>query len=109
MKNTKHWRPALVAGLLCVGLLLLSDGSRVLNASAAGDVEPVIEKLKNAIAESGAEVSISFKDYEAVKTFTIHNIKMHAASLMKVPVMIEVFKQADQGKFSLDDKIKVTN
>lgn len=109
MKNTKHWRTVLVAGLLCVGLLSLSDSSAVLNASAAVDVEPVIEKLKNAIAESGAEVSVSFKDCETTETFTIHNVLMHAASLMKVPVMIEVFKQADQGKFSLDDKIKVTN
>lgn len=33
----------------------------------------------------------------------------HAASTMKTPVMIEVFKQAKQGKFSLSDSIEVKN
>ncbi len=33
----------------------------------------------------------------------------HAASTMKTPVMIEVFRQARQGKFSLSDSIEVRN
>ncbi len=33
----------------------------------------------------------------------------HAASTMKTPVMIEVFKQAEQGKFNLSDSILVKN
>jgi beta-lactamase class A len=33
----------------------------------------------------------------------------HAASTMKTPVMIEVFKQAEQGKFSLQDSITLKN
>ncbi len=33
----------------------------------------------------------------------------HAASTMKTPVMIEVFKQAKQGKFNLSDSITVKN
>ncbi len=33
----------------------------------------------------------------------------HAASTMKTSVMIEVFKQAEQGKFSLDDSLAVIN
>lgn len=35
--------------------------------------------------------------------------KFHAASTMKTPVMIELFKQADEGKFSLQDSIIVKN
>jgi beta-lactamase class A len=34
---------------------------------------------------------------------------VHAASTMKVAVMIEVFKQAEDGKFGLDDRITVRN
>lgn len=37
------------------------------------------------------------------------NEKFHAASTMKTPVMIELFKQADEGKFSLQDSIIVKN
>ena len=33
----------------------------------------------------------------------------HAASTMKTPVMIEVFKQAQQGKFGLDDHLIIKN
>lgn len=33
----------------------------------------------------------------------------HAASTMKTPVMIEVFKQAEQGKFSVYDSIRIEN
>ncbi len=33
----------------------------------------------------------------------------HAASTMKTPVMIEVFKQAREGKFRLEDKLTVKN
>ncbi len=34
---------------------------------------------------------------------------LHAASTMKVPVMIEVFRQAEQGRFALDDSLAVIN
>ncbi|MFB6229982.1 MAG: serine hydrolase [Salinibacter sp.] len=33
----------------------------------------------------------------------------HAASTMKTPVMIELYRQAQQGKFNLDDSIRVEN
>ena len=33
----------------------------------------------------------------------------HAASTMKTPVMIEIFKQAAENKFNLDDSIEVKN
>lgn len=35
--------------------------------------------------------------------------KFHAASTMKVPVMIELFKQAEQGKINLNDSILLKN
>ncbi|MGD8278492.1 MAG: serine hydrolase [Gemmatimonadota bacterium] len=35
--------------------------------------------------------------------------EMHAASTMKVPVMIEVYRQAEAGRFSLDDALPVTD
>jgi beta-lactamase class A len=35
--------------------------------------------------------------------------KYHAASTMKTPVMIEVFKQAAEGKFSLNDSFVIKN
>ena len=101
MINKKFWIFVSAAGLFCLGFW---------NSHAASDIQPLIEKLENAIAISGAEVSIVFEDLETDETIEINAEKMmHAASLMKVPVMIEVFRQAEQGKFSLDEKIAVTN
>ncbi|MBI1750878.1 MAG: serine hydrolase [Acidobacteria bacterium] len=36
-------------------------------------------------------------------------LSMHAASTMKIPVMIELFAQARTGKFRLDDELSVKN
>jgi len=36
-------------------------------------------------------------------------ILMHAASTMKVPVMIVIFNRAEQGQFSLDDSLMIRN
>ena len=36
-------------------------------------------------------------------------VQMHAVSTMKVPVMMDVFTQADQGRFALTDSILVAN
>ncbi|MBN2246182.1 MAG: serine hydrolase, partial [Candidatus Aminicenantes bacterium] len=55
-------------------------------------------------------MSLAFKDLESGEELLFQAEEMmHAASLMKVPVMIELFRQAEKGKFSLKDEITVTN
>ncbi|MEX0884750.1 MAG: serine hydrolase [Cyclobacteriaceae bacterium] len=49
------------------------------------------------LEEAGAELFINEKE------------EFHAASTMKTPVMIEIFKQAKSGKFSLEDSILIVN
>ena len=95
-----HRKIVLAVVLLCAGIV---------NVSAAADVKPLAERLKDAVAESGAEVSVAFRDLESMDYFSVNPVEMHAASLMKVPVMIEVFRQAEHGKYSLDKKIIVKN
>ncbi|MGH7450579.1 MAG: serine hydrolase [bacterium] len=57
-----------------------------------------------------AEIGVAFRDLETGKEFFFNERKMmHAASTMKVPVMIEVFRQAEQRKFRLDDSLVVEN
>jgi beta-lactamase class A len=57
-----------------------------------------------------AEIGVAFRDLETGKEFFFNERQMmHAASTMKVPVMIEVFRQAEQGKFRLDDSLIVKN
>ncbi len=49
------------------------------------------------LKQNGAHIFINEKE------------NFHAASTMKTPVMIEVFNQAEQGKFNLDDSLTVIN
>jgi beta-lactamase class A len=37
------------------------------------------------------------------------SVSVHAASTMKVPVMLEVFRQAGEGRFVLDDSLLISN
>ena len=57
-----------------------------------------------------AEIAVSFYDFTTGQYFGYRDtVMMHAASTMKVPVMIEVFRQAEAGKFSLEDSVRVKN
>lgn len=95
--------------LLGLAILFLFYGHQSKEVSASNR-EALKERLEKEIQASGAEVGIAFKDLESSENLFINAKEMmHAASLMKVPVMIEVFKQAEQGKFDLDDPRRVKN
>jgi len=54
--------------------------------------------------------AVAFKLVGAASSLLINErVMFHAASTMKTPVMIEVFRQAQEGRFSLDDSINVRN
>lgn len=72
------------------------------------------EKLKTAIQAKLSTVeggfAVAFKDLQTGQTLFINEREnFHAASTMKTPVMIEVFKQAKAGKFKLTDSLVVKN
>ncbi len=57
-----------------------------------------------------AEIGVAYRDLETGREFFFNEKQMlHAASTMKVPVMIEVFRQAERGKFRLDDSLLIKN
>jgi beta-lactamase class A len=67
-------------------------------------------QLRSAIAASGAEVSLAFKTLDGRSEVLIDAERpFHAASTMKVPVLIELFKQAEAGKLSLEDSLVIRN
>ena len=54
--------------------------------------------------------AVAFKDLKTGREIKINDKETyHAASTMKTPVMIEVYKQAAEGKFSLNDSIELKN
>lgn len=72
------------------------------------NLKPEIEKL---IATSGAEkVSVAVYDLETKQTFLLNETEnFHAASTMKLPIMMEVFRRANDKKLNLLEKVEVKN
>lgn len=71
----------------------------------------LITALERIIESSPAEsISIAFYDLETGAEALIEpDTRYHPASTMKVPVMIEVYQQARERRFALDDRIPVRN
>jgi beta-lactamase class A len=70
----------------------------------------LVSKIPERIKEYGAKsVGIYFESSDE-KTFTYNeNQVYHAASTMKVPVMMEVFRQVESGELKLDQPVKIEN
>ena len=62
------------------------------------------------IAASGARAGVYFHDLSRGDSLLAGaHLRFHAASTMKVPVMIQLYRDRDAGQLSLDDSIPVTN
>jgi beta-lactamase class A len=67
-------------------------------------------ELRRIVAASGAEVAIAYRTVDGARELLIDADRpFHAASTMKIPVMIELFRQAQAGSLSLDDEIPIRN
>ena len=75
-------------------------------------VDPMVDLLaavQPLIQESGEEIAVYFQDLESRDSLLIApDLRMHAASTMKVPVMIQLYLDRDAGLFSLDDSLEIT-
>ncbi len=57
-----------------------------------------------------AVFAVAVKDLSSGETFLYNDqLEFHAASTMKTPVLVEAYKQAKEGKFSLSDSMLVKN
>jgi len=68
--------------------------------------------IREAIASAGAEVAVVWQPLDAQPSERLAinaRERFHAASTMKVPIMIELFRRAAAGDLRLDDTMLVTN
>jgi beta-lactamase class A len=62
------------------------------------------------VKPTGADVAVAFGSVEGDPQLAIRaDEPFHAASTMKIPVMIELFRQADAGRLSLSEPLPVRN
>jgi beta-lactamase class A len=67
--------------------------------------------IASRIAETpGADVAVSYRDLQTHDSLDLRaDVDFHAASTMKVPVMIEVLRAVDEGRLRLDQDILLIN
>ena len=98
--------------LTLIGMVLVAAsvaGPSSAQAQGVTDTRAAIERL---IAASGAEVGVAWRPLDAKPGEEIlinADVRFHAASTMKVPVMIELFRRVEAGQLKLDDTVLVTN
>lgn len=83
----------------------------ILLASVMQAPDSLRARIEARIAQvPGAVVGLSYLDLASGDSLHINaDTSLHAASTMKVPVMIEFFRQADRGERSLDERMLLRN
>jgi beta-lactamase class A len=81
------------------------------SATAAATVDDLRMRLEQRVAQTaGALVGLSYIDLRTGESVHLNaDTSFHAASTMKVPVMIELFRQVDRGELRLDQGVVLRN
>jgi beta-lactamase class A len=98
--------PRSIVFLFSISILITSC------AEPPGDPLPELEEDIHAeLSRSPGTFALAFRDLgDTSRTLLINDtVLFHAASTMKTPVMIEVYKQAEQGRFEMGDSIVIKN
>src|SRR5215211_6409364 len=113
MNNILHCNPYFLIRFSTIALVsfFIIQTSLVTSAKTKNRVNDSKAKIEALIKQSGAEtVGVAFYDLATHSEMLISpDVSLHAASTMKVPVMMEIYRQAATGKFSIDDKIEIKN
>jgi beta-lactamase class A len=91
---------------LLAALLFLAASSFAQSPNLSG----ATQQIQKRIADSHADVAIAFRTLDGKTEWFYHaDDSFHAASTMKVPVMIELFRQVQAGKLKLSDPLAIHN
>jgi beta-lactamase class A len=73
--------------------------------------DSLLERIQVRIgADSGAQVGLAYVDLASGDTLFLNaDTSFHAASTMKVPVMVELFRRANTGSFRMDQGLLLVN
>ena len=100
-------------GVLVVALLAVTGAFPAPTWAEQAKSRAAVERL---IKDSGADIAVAFRTLDApggspprLELLIQPDVEFHAASTMKVPVMIELFRQARAGLARLDEPLQVRN
>ena len=91
-------------------LLFLTLACSILACKPKTTMNELYHQISDTLARQNGVFAVAFRDLATGESLLINaGQPFHAASTMKTPVMIEVYKQAAAGKFSLDDSMTIRN
>ena len=104
-KGLRNFNQLRLSYLFLLGIIWLLS-----SCSSKPSLDQLKQDVESTLSKTEGDFAIAFKDLTTGETLFINEKEVfHAASTMKTPVMIEVYKQATEGKFSLNDSIEVKN
>jgi beta-lactamase class A len=87
-----------------------------LGPPAPADEPPEANRLRERIEailaplDPGVTVAVAYRDLETGREILVRpDLPIHPASTMKVPVMMEVYRQSAAGQLTLDDRLPIKN
>jgi beta-lactamase class A len=93
-----------------IAFLLVMSMPALMYSQKKSLMKQLRQNITDTLAMQKGVFAVAFKDLSSGKEMLINEREFfHAASTMKTPVMIEVFKQAANRKFSLSDSIVLKN
>lgn len=105
--SSRCCRMTAVRPLLILAILLLPLASCASHRFPADSLPGRIERIA---AQSGGGVSVAYEHLGTGARLSFHDTEvLHAASTMKVPVMMAFFEAVDQGRIRLDEPVPVRN
>jgi beta-lactamase class A len=92
--------------VMAVTMTFLPAVARAQTATA-----PLAGRIAERVSQvPGAEVAVSYRDLGSRDSLDINaTTEFHAASTMKIPVMLEVFRSIEAGRLQLDQEIVLVN
>ena len=100
--------PFLFVGGLLLAALLVVPRSVPAQSPSLDALERDIRTVLDSVEGDFAVAFRTLDDTSETLLLNEHSM-FHAASTMKTPVMVELYRQAHAGRFDLDDSIRVTN
>ncbi len=102
--------------LICIytffmcSLMTQFQNSAPLSTRGEGPGVRLKHSIDRLLQQQHGDFAVAFKDIKSGHTLFINEHEIfHAASTMKTPVLIEIFKQARAGRFALSDSIVIKN
>jgi beta-lactamase class A len=78
--------------------------------SCIDNKQVIVDKIQDVLQQEKGTFAVAFKNLDTGEEILINGHEMfHAASTMKTPVMVEVYKQVGEGRFSLQDSLVLKN